>query len=280
MLKTLPLLLFQLKIQNYVSRFTKQVMPLDARVRNHWGNAMSEKSIELEYLEGSTLLSVQQCLDAYGAMKRVESVGNKPNVVFLDASWWHKGDVDGRKMFENGPRIPGSIYFAVDDVTLTHDLNSDSLPNMLPTSNFFAAVMDECGVRNQDHVIITARESVYFTPRIWFLFKTFGHDPNKVHLMQGSLEDWIKLGGEVDKNTTVAPKFQDMGLGQKEAYSYKVRAPTGVCNMKEVLEAIKVNVDKNKTEKVLILDSRGSSFAKNGHMPGAIHLPYSNWVRK
>lgn len=35
--------------------------------------------------------------------------------------------------FEEGPRIPGSMHFNIDDVALTPDLNPDSLPHMLPT---------------------------------------------------------------------------------------------------------------------------------------------------
>lgn len=138
--------------------------------------------------------------------------------------------------------------------------------------------MDKCGIRNQDHVIITARESVYFTPRIWFLFKTFGHNPRRIHLMQGSLEDWMNLGGEVDADRVVSTRFQDMKLHDKEVYNYKVRDATGVCDMKEILDVLGSNDSKGETERVLILDSRGSSYAKKGHMPGAIHLPYSNWV--
>lgn len=139
----------------------------------------------------------------------------------------------------------------------------------------FAAAMDEYGIKNQDHVIITARESVYFTPRTWFLFKTFGHDPSKIHLMQGSLEQWIEIGGEVETEAVIVPTFQDLEL--EEDYNYKVlEVPTNVCDMEEVLGAT-TNNDRKDSDTVFLLDSRGSSFAK-GHIPGAIHLPYSNWV--
>lgn len=43
-------------------------------------------------------------------------------------------NVDSFKRFEEGPRIPGSKYFDIDDICLTPDLNPNSLPHMLPTS--------------------------------------------------------------------------------------------------------------------------------------------------
>ncbi len=136
--------------------------------------------------------------------------------------------------------------------------------------------MDEYEIKNNDHIIITARESVYFTPRTWFLFKTFGHDSSKIHLMQGSLEKWIELGGEVETDAISVPTFQNMKL--KKHYTYKAKECSNVCDMDEVMGAIAAN-DNIDSEHVLILDSRGSSFAK-GHMPGAVHLPYADWVEK
>ena len=173
--------------------------------------------------------------------------------------------------------------------------------------NLFAAAMDRYDICNKDHIIITARESVYFTPRTWFMFKTFGHDPAKIHLMQGSIEQWMEQGGEVDTDPVVAPTFQGLeppehvrsdgdGDGETEGdecfrykYNYNTREATNVCKMDDVLAAIENNNNQNgeknddhtddddNRDQVLILDSRGSSFAK-GHMPGAIHLPYANWV--
>lgn len=97
MLKTFIILSVVLRNQNYVRGFTNLLTTL-ARVGNI-DTAILAKSNALEHLEGNTLLSVQQCLKAYNAMKGVEGMGDKPNLIFLDASWWHKGDLDGRKMY-------------------------------------------------------------------------------------------------------------------------------------------------------------------------------------
>jgi|AntRauTorckE5430_2_1112549.scaffolds.fasta_scaffold10835_2 thiosulfate/3-mercaptopyruvate sulfurtransferase len=151
----------------------------------------------------------------------------------------------------------------------------------------FATAMDHYGIKNDHHIIITARDSVYFTTRIWFLFKAFGHDPDKLHLMQGSLEEWISAGGEVDTKPTGVPVFQQMEPVHETKYKV-LKEPSNVCDMKHVMGALERNdrrgIDGNGNANgygnTLILDSRGSSFASKGHMPGAIHLPYGNWVEK
>ena len=141
--------------------------------------------------------------------------------------------------------------------------------------------MDYYDITNDDHIIITARDSVYFTPRTWFLFKTFGHDPDKIHLMQGSLEEWIAAGGKVDLEPTVVPVFQQMEPVDVDNAKYITRDAMNVCDMNHVMKELKLargGSGGDDDTHALILDSRGSSFASKGHMPGAIHLPYGKWV--
>ena len=151
--------------------------------------------------------------------------------------------------------------------------------------DFFEMTMNYYGISNNDHIIITARdESVYFTPRTWFLFRTFGHDAKKLHLIQGSLQQWIDLGGEVDDSPAVIPLFQEL-FGNNEIQDsttlkelYIAKPSTNVVDKDHMIKIINANKE-GKKDGALILDSRGSSFAAKGHMPGAVHLPYAEWVQ-
>jgi hypothetical protein len=80
---------------------------------------------------GKTLLSVQECLEAYRCNKSTSEF----KYVFIDASWWHTQTEPntGRTLFEQGPRIPESKHFDMDDICLTPDLNPNDLPHMIPT---------------------------------------------------------------------------------------------------------------------------------------------------
>jgi thiosulfate/3-mercaptopyruvate sulfurtransferase len=122
---------------------------------------------------------------------------------------------------------------------------------------------------------VYAKDGALFTPRTWFLFRHFGHV--HVSLLQGSLEEWIDAGGPIDTEPTTVPLAKDI-LGaasrDKQSSSYQVTKKSNVVTMEEMMTAV-----TNQTNAV-ILDSRGSSFAKKGHVPGAIHIPYASLVSK
>ena len=78
------------------------------------------------YLHGKNLVSVEECVRA----QKDENLENR--VVFVDASWFHKGDRNPREEFEQGPRIKHARYFDIDDVSLSNKLFPGSNPNNLP----------------------------------------------------------------------------------------------------------------------------------------------------
>jgi len=145
----------------------------------------------------------------------------------------------------------------------------------------FSALMDTYSIQNSDHIIIFARKGVIFTPRMWFLFKSMGHDPSKIHLLQGSLEEWKESGGDLETGFRAVPKAEDLDLSKK--FKYVARDAPNVCDMQEVLKAVSLDDDDDDgttvlDENALILDARGSSFARRGHIPGAVHIPYASFV--
>lgn len=145
--------------------------------------------------------------------------------------------------------------------------------------------MDNYGINNNDHIIIYARESVFFTPRTYFLFRTMGHQNDRIHLMQGSLEEWIDLSlrrsekdiTSIDQDPVIVPKAKDLlniyGKTEKRSYSYVATDAVDVATMNDVLQF----VESGKIgQEVILLDPRGSSFQKAGHIPGSIHIPYES----
>jgi thiosulfate/3-mercaptopyruvate sulfurtransferase len=215
----------------------------------------------------SNLLSVEQCLNLYNS--------DDNSVRFIDGSWYHKGSRNGRSDFEQGPRIPTSIYFDMNDIAASKELfphlNPTGLSQMQPPTSLFAAFMDACGITSSDHVIIYGRDGCAFLPRIWFTFRhVMGHE--RVSLMQGSLNDWMEAGGPVDTErlTVPIPRAKDLDLTRNASYqaTYKNDVILDLQEMKAI-------VAESSSTDAIILDTRGSSFAY-GHMPGAIHVPYSS----
>lgn len=212
---------------------------------------------------------MEECLTLY-------SSSNGPaRVRFVDGSWYHKGSRNGRTDFVDGPRIPGSIYFDVNDIAASKELfpqiNPTGLSHMQPPASLFAAFMDACGITNSDRIIVYGRAGCAFLPRIWFTFRqVMGHC--NASLMQGSLEDWVQAGGPVDTEPLKVPIPRAVDLDLIRAPSYQVAVQQ---NVVVDLEQMKAIVSDTGSKETVIVDTRGSSFAY-GHIPGAIHVPYSS----
>eukprot|EP00579_Thalassiosira_antarctica_P006706 CAMPEP_0201883778 /NCGR_PEP_ID=MMETSP0902-20130614/16229_1 /ASSEMBLY_ACC=CAM_ASM_000551 /TAXON_ID=420261 /ORGANISM="Thalassiosira antarctica, Strain CCMP982" /LENGTH=420 /DNA_ID=CAMNT_0048412635 /DNA_START=66 /DNA_END=1328 /DNA_ORIENTATION=+ len=296
-------------------------------------------------LYDNTLLSIQQCLAAFhqeqqqqrqttqqgssSSSQATKTTQSLSKIVFIDGSWYHKPDPttgllrNPSQEFTVGPRIPNARFLDIDAIATTQKLfpdeNPKGLPHMMPPPKLFGLAMDAYNIRDEDHVIIYARRGALFTPRVWFLFVSMGHDPKKVHLMQGSLEDYMEEGGLVETHSLMGkddnnekdgddPYCATMGERYSDCfdqgilnvtrlyhtyystttphYNLHVSSATNICGKEEVLDAVNCYLDdcdrnaepksaKKESGNTVILDTRGSGFARKGCMPSAIHLPYS-----
>jgi thiosulfate/3-mercaptopyruvate sulfurtransferase len=99
--------------------------------------------------------------------------------------------------------------------------------------------------------------------------------------MQGSLEDWMEQGGPVDTDPItydlwakdLSKDYSTNSQLQPTKYIVPADAKERFVNMKEALDILENSDDTP------IVDTRGSSFA-NGHIPGAIHIPYSSLMQQ
>ena len=134
--------------------------------------------------------------------------------------------------------------------------------------------MDIHDISNSDHIIFYGTDGCSFVPRAWFMFRSFGHDINKLHLMQGSMEEFETRGGILEKTPRKTLRIKDVILNGYNSSKYFVHEPSSVCD-KSYIFTNYINKDENDYDKPILLDPRGSSFAK-GHIPGAIHVPYAS----
>ncbi|KAL7437446.1 hypothetical protein ACHAXH_007662, partial [Discostella pseudostelligera] len=257
-------------------------------------------------LYGNTLVSVETIASLNKAQQQQHDAlpTTSSKVIFVDGSWYHRPDPitnlprNPSQDFISGPRLPSARYLDIDALATSHELfpadNPKKLPHMMPPPKLFCLAMDAYNTRNDDHVIVYARRGAFFTPRVWFLFHSMGHDIRRLHIMQGSLEDYVEVGGVVDTgeyhhSTTVMGEryidcfdrgilnvtrlYQEYFTTTIPRYSVGVPSAMNICNKDAVLEALSNVGDENKN--TVIIDTRGSGYTKKGHMPNAIHLPYS-----
>ncbi|CAJ1960482.1 unnamed protein product [Cylindrotheca closterium] len=250
----------------------------------HFTTAFVRKSVTTSsqrpsLLRGSNnLWSIEECLEQID------------DIQFIDATWYHKGDRNGRQEFLDGPRIPGSHYFDMSDIAASKEvfpeLNPKGLRTMFPPMSLFAATMDSMGIDPNKKVIVYARRGCWFTPRVWYTFKTYGQRDN-VGLMQGSIEDWIDQNGPVDTQKLegydlwaqdIMDKISGGPFTNNPRYPITKTAQRQLLTMEQVLQELDSARKAEKPSRVVV-DTRGSSFQKKGHIPGAIHIPYSSLVK-
>ena len=189
-----------------------------------------------------------------------------PKVKIIDGSW-HLPTTgrDGHKEYLN-MHIPGAVYFNIDKISDS----SSTLPHMMPSLKIFNSKISEMGISNSHNVIIYDSEGLFSAPRVWWMFRTFGH--KNVSVMTGGFKSWINENKPVSDNL---PKIS------KGDFSGDLDL-----NMIRSLNDIKNNI-VNNTE--LVIDARATNRfdgseaefrpgVRSGHIPKSFNLPYNKLI--
>ena len=188
------------------------------------------------------------------------------SVQFVDGTWFHKGDRNGRLEFEQGPRIRGSIFF---DLLQVSDTDSTNLWGMLPTPETLAAWMHEVQPE-ATLLVVYGREGSRFLPRVWFTLQSMGVE--NVRLLQASMEEYAAAGGAMEEGTKSVSDLS-VPLHEVESIASRLKKADESVVTLSTIESIVVG---GNPDNAILIDARGSSFRKKGHMPGALHVPYSS----
>ena len=189
-----------------------------------------------------------------------------PNLRILDGSW-HLPPTgrSGLKEF-NLQHIPGARYFDIDEIS---DKNS-SLPHMLPSSEYFSCCVEELGISNSNQVIVYDFEGLFSAPRVWWMFRAFGH--SNVSILSGGFNLWLKENRPISRELT------------------KIKPGTFKAKLNKGTVASKLQLKENlKTKKCLVIDARSSNRfsgsepefrpgVKSGHIPGSKNLPFDKII--
>lgn len=189
-----------------------------------------------------------------------------PTINILDCTWHHPStNLDGRTQYR-GRHLPGSVHFDIDQVAD----KSNPLPHMLPTAEDFAHKVGLLGISNSDRVIVYDRHyGGSAAARVWWMFRVFGHD--NVALLDGGFGKWTKEKRPAEM-TPVRP------------------APASfTANVQPGLVATLADVQRLAQSGAQLVDARGPgkfdgtqadvfAFKRQGHIPGAINLPWADLV--
>lgn len=168
---------------------------------------------------------------------------------------------DARRRFEH-LRIPGAVFFDIDQIAD----HSSPLPHMLPTADAFAEAVGALGISSNDEVVVYDQLGIWSAPRVWWTFRTMGHD--QVRVLDGGLPLWLAQGRPVE---TGAPE-------DVSSVSFNARyRPELVRSFDQVLPDLAVGGQ--------LLDARAEGRftgqmpeprpgMRSGHVPGSRNLPF------
>lgn len=214
--------------------------------------AMSSKS------EISTLVPAIEAIELY----------KQNNVKFLDGSW-HMGTARNPVDEFLIESIPGAQYFSIDTVA---DKSND-LPHMLPNLRDFEDAVSAMGISNDDHVIVYVHPNCFSAARVWWMFKSFGHD--KVSVLDGGINAWKKAGGTIVSGESIPLPAVSMFKAEFKA--------TCSLNAEEVLRIV-----TNGSAQIVDARSKGRfegtapeprAGLEGGHIPGSLNLPFTVLVK-
>ncbi|XP_071027656.1 3-mercaptopyruvate sulfurtransferase-like [Oncorhynchus clarkii lewisi] len=191
-----------------------------------------------------------------------------PNLRILDTSWYlAKLKRDANAEF-NQQHIPGTSFFDIDKCS---DKTS-SMDHMLPTANYFAEYVGGLGIGNDTHVVVydTSDFGSYSAPRVWWMFRLFGH--NSVSVLDGGMKNWLAEGHSVTAEYT-KPGRADFKATANHSW---------VKSYEDVLKNI-------ETKQVQVIDARSAGRFRGtepeprddiepGHIPGTINMPFAKFM--
>jgi len=207
-------------------------------------------------------------LPAVVATEWLASTLGRPGLRVLDGSWYLPGSGRDPAKEYSASHIPGALFF---DLDATSD-RSVPLPHMLPPPAAFAEAMSALGLSDSDDLVIYDGSGVNLSaPRVWWTFRTFGHD--RVSVLDGGIGKWRREHRPIEQGVVTLPPGRftarlDRGAVRDLA---SVRA-----NIHQGMEQL---VDARSTGRFAGLEPEPRPGLRGGHVPGSVNLPFTDLVR-
>ncbi len=191
---------------------------------------------------------------------------NNPNLVILDATI----PTVSENCADFTPiNILGARFFDIKNIFSDSDA---SLPNTMPTPQQFEKGCINLGIHTNSIIIIYDAKGIYSSPRVWFMFKTMGHD--MVAVLDGGLPEWIKQRGSC---TAAYARNYPPGNFKSEFN------PTRLKKAEDIVANINTHnyliIDARSEERFLGMVSEPRTYLKRGHIPKSINLPYTKVLK-
>lgn len=206
------------------------------------------------------------------AMSTLALAGSLVNADWLAKNMGNKNvkimDVADKASAYDKEHIPGAIQVK----RYLHLSNTDRYPaSTYPTKAQFEKFLSEAGIDNNSIVVAYDDKSSLFAARLLFIMELYGHDINKLKLLDGGIINWKKQGKSVTAEATPVKKSK-----------YKITKTRSelLLTWSDIYRDVVLDAKPD----VLLLDSRPENEFKaqnirairGGFIPGAVNVTGSD----
>ena len=188
---------------------------------------------------------------------------NAKNLVILDASMV---PVDHSKDKIGSIGIKGANY--ANPKTLFSDLTSP-FPNTFPNKQQFEKTSSKLGIHNESVVVIYDQKGIYSSPRLWWLFKSYGH--HQVAVLDGGFPEWKSKGFPTGALQTPNESQHDFRAHLNSNCIIDFDQISSLSQDRDVLI-----IDARSTGRFYGLEPEPREGLRGGHIPNSVNLPYTD----
>lgn len=187
---------------------------------------------------------------------------NAKNIIIFDATMPKIGSSSEENSTKE--RIPKAVFF---DIKNEFSNVNSKYPNTLLNETEFEFKAQNIGVNNNSCIVVYDDLGVYSSPRVWWMFKTFGF--TNIAVLNGGLPAWKEAGF-----LTETSKKKNISKGNfiAKLQSEKVQFTQGV--LASINQKICI-ADARSKERFLGLQLEPRKEVKSGHIPNSVSIPYT-----
>tara|TARA_B100000809_G_scaffold58333_1_gene54772 strand:+ start:3681 stop:4493 length:813 start_codon:yes stop_codon:yes gene_type:complete len=191
---------------------------------------------------------------------------NNPDIIILDAS---QKKITSDNEIKNDLKIDGARYF---DLKNNFSDSGCDLPNTLLNKAQFELESQKLGINASSVIVVYDNLGIYSSPRVWWMFKTMGHQ--NVFVLNGGLPNWI----ENDYPT------EEIKAQQYESGNFKAHL-----NSESIKDFNFIKANLNNSNQIII-DARSSGRfngtapeprkgLKSGSIPNSVNIPFGDVLK-
>ncbi len=195
---------------------------------------------------------------------------NLNNVRIIDASWHMPNSQRDAYAEYLKAHIENAVFFDLDKSS-----NEKSpFPHMLPNEEEWGKIVSDLGIKNSDHVVIYDNSDIISSCRCWYSFIYFGHNIDKVSVLDGGLTKWIN---EKKSTTNKIKKFNKT--------EYAVAENKSLVKNKEQIKKNIISkqfelVDARSEQRFKGLVPEPRKGLKSGHIKNSKNIPFNECLNK